>query len=366
MQNAQEGSAGKKRALVLVIDDADDSRALMTLMLKPRYDIRTAANGAEGLQAAAQEPRPDIILLDVMMPQIDGYEVCRRLKTEPSTADIPVLFITSNSDPKDETRGLLLGAADFLTKPVSPPSALLRVATHLALRDRQRHLEELVAARTKELVGTRVQLVRRLARAMEFREGGLTNRVARVCQYVKLLGAGCGLRPADCERLADAAPLYDIGKLGIPEAILRKTDALTEREWAEVRKHPQIGAEIIGQHADPLLAMARVMSLTHHERWDGAGYPAKLAGEAIPLPGRIIAVADAFEAMTATQRHREPRSVEQAAAIIIGEAGKQFDPAVVAAFRKVLRRFGEVKRVIPDELEGIHDLDFSVPGEAAA
>lgn len=354
-----QAPATRGRPLVLVVDDAEESRTLLSLMLKPRYDTRLAKNGTEALEAVAQVPLPELILLDVMMPGIDGYEVCKRLKANPASADIPVIFVTAQTDPREETRALLLGAADFLTKPISPPCALLRVATQLSIRDSRRQLEHMVASRTSELARTRLQVIRRLARAMECRQGGLTHRTARVSQYVKLLAAAYGLAPAECEQLSDAAAPYDIGKLGVPEAILQKTDSLTEREWDEVRKHPQVGADIIGEHDDPLLAAARVMALTHHERWDGTGYPGRLAAEAIPLPGRIIALADAFEAMTATQRHRQPMTVQEAGNTIVNEAGKQFDPAVVDAFRKVARKFVEVQRVIPDELAGIHDLDFA-------
>lgn len=361
MKREDEVSGGKRRPLVLVADDDGDLRTFLAMMLKPRYETRLAKNGAEAVQAALQEPFPELVLLDVMMPDLDGYEVCKRLKANPATADIPVVFVTSKTDPKAETDALLLGAVDFIVKPITAPRFLLRIATHLALRDRRRELEQMVADRTAQLVRMRVQLIRRLARAMELRYGGLTHRVARVSQYVKLVAAAYGLAPADCELLSGAAPLYDIGKLGIPEAILQKTAALSEAEWTEVRKHPRIGADIIGKHDDPLLAAARVMALSHHERWDGTGYPARLAGEAIPLAGRIMALADAFEAMTTTQRHREPLTLEEAANAIVREAGKQFDPRVVAAFRKVVKRMVTIHRAVPDELEGIHDLDFAVP-----
>ena len=349
----------EKRPLVLIADDADDSRTLFAMMLKPRYDTRLVSNGTEALYAADLEPRPDLILLDVVMPDLDGYEVCRRLKARASTADIPVIFVTSRTGPKDETWGLKLGAADFLTKPVNVSSALLRIAAQLALRDRGRNLQNAVAETKDELHRTRRLVIRRLARAMEWREGGLTHRVARITHYVKLLSAGFGAPTAYCELLAEAAPLYDVGKLGVPEAILCKAGELSASEWTEVRRHPEIGASIIGEHKDPLLATARVMALTHHERWDGTGYPAGLEGQAIPWPGRIMAVADAFEAMTSTQRHRQAVSVQVAASRIVQESGKQFDPQAVEAFKKQFRKLIEVKNRIPDELEGIHDLDFT-------
>jgi putative two-component system response regulator len=348
-----------KRPLVLVVDDADDSRTLFAMMLKPRYDTRLAASGTEALFAAKEEPRPDLILLDVVMPDLDGYEVCRRLKADPGTAEIPVIFVTSRTGPKDETWGLRLGAADFLTKPINASSMLLRIAAQLALRERGRKLENAVAETKSELHRTRRLVIRRLARALEYREGGLTHRVARITNYVKLLSAGFGAPPAHCELLAEAAPLYDVGKIGVPEAILCKAGPLSASEWKEVRRHPEIGANIIGEHKDSLLAIARVMALTHHERWDGTGYPAGLEAQAIPWPGRIMALADAFEAMTSTQRHREAVSVQVAASRIVQETGKQFDPQAVDAFKKQLRKMIEVKNTIPDELEGIHDLDFT-------
>jgi putative two-component system response regulator len=260
------------------------------------------------------------------------------------------------------------GAVDYIVKPISAPLTLLRVRAHLALQNQRRDLEEQVLRRTEELRETQLQLIRRLARAMEYREGGVTNRVLRVARYVELLGQALGLKAKMCELFSLAAPLYDIGKMGVSEHILRKSDKLNDKEWEEVRRHPEIGAKIIGQHKEPLLELARVMALTHHERWDGTGYPQGLKGDAIPLPGRIMAVADAFEAMTATQRYRSPLAPMEAAKKVLEQAGKQFDPKVVAAFQKVMQDFEAVRKEHRDELEGIHNLDFSVgtPAKPAA
>jgi putative two-component system response regulator len=304
-------------------------------------------------------PLPDLILLDVDMPVLNGYEVCALLKANPALAHIPVIFVTARSDPKDQAKGLLAGAVDYITKPISAPITMLRVRTQLALGDQRRALEEQVQARTEELYDTRLELIRRLSRAVEFREAGLTNRVLRFGEYVELLCEALGLKGKVVEILSQAAPLYDIGKMGVPEHILRKSDALNAKEWEEMRKHPEIGAGIIGEHKDPLLEQARIMALTHHERWDGTGYPKKLKGSAIPVPGRIMAVADAFEAMTSTQRHRSPISAMEAAKKIAAESGKQFDPSVVAAFMKVVKEFDEARAKHKDELEGIHDLNFA-------
>jgi len=346
------------RPVILVADDAEDIRKLFGVMLKKDYDLKFAANSDETLAAADTDPLPDLILLDVDMPSLNGFEVCARLKGNPALADIPIIFVTARTEPRDQAQGLRAGAVDYITKPISAPITMLRVRTQLALVNQRHALEDQIRARTEELQETRLQLIRRLARAMEYREGGLTNRVMRVTHYVQLLASALGLKSKVVEVLSQAAPLYDIGKLAVPDHVLRKTDALLESEWAEIRKHPETGASIIGEHKDPLLEQARVMALSHHERWDGKGYPKKLEGDAIPLAGRILALADAFEAMTATQRHRSPISVVEAGRKIVAESGKQFDPKVVAAFVKVAKNFEKVRAHFKDELEGIHDLDF--------
>jgi putative two-component system response regulator len=353
-----------QRPLILVADDSEDIRNLFGVMLKRHYDVRFAVNSDETLAGADTDPLPDLILLDVEMPSTDGYEVCARLKANPALAHIPVIFITARTDPKDQARGLLAGAVDYITKPISAPITMLRVKTQLALVDQRRALEEQIAARTEELHETRLDIIRRLARALEYREGGLSNGVTRTCEYVALLAQALGLKGKVVEILAQAAPLHDIGKLGIPESILQKADSLGEAEWEIVRRHPEIGAGIIGEHKDPLLEQARIMALTHHERWDGTGYPKKLKGNEIPVPGRILAVADAFEAMTSTQRHRAPITSMEAAKRIAADAGKHFDPAVVAAFMKVVKEFDEVRTRFKDELEGIHNLDFAAAAAA--
>jgi putative two-component system response regulator len=348
-----------RRPLILVADDSDDIRSLFAAILKEIYDVKLAANGKDALRLAEEEPQPDLILLDVRMPGMDGYEACSRLKSNPLTAAIPVMFVSAASETRDETKGLLLGAVDYIAKPLKRPIILARLRTHLALYDQRRGLEEQVAQRTRELNATRLQLIRRLARAAEQREGGLTNRVVRVSHYVKLLALALGLKPGLCEVLFQAAPLYDIGKLGVPESILRKTGALSKDEWEEIRRHPRTGANIIGQHDDPLLDTARVMALTHHEHWDGSGYPKRLSGDAIPWPGRIMAVADAFEAMTTTQMYRDPLPVLEAVREIVAQSGKKFDPRIVAAFQKNVTKLDGVRKAFRDELVGIHDLNFT-------
>lgn len=329
------------------------------MMLKPRYEVRLAASGLEALSAAVKPPPPELILLDVEMPGEDGHAVLQALRGNPVTASIPVIFLTARNDPKDEARGLALGAVDYITKPISASIVLARMATQLSLSSRRRALEEEVAARTRALKESRGQLIQRLALAMSFREGGLTHRAKRLGKYAKLIAEAAGAREEAIELMEQAAPLHDIGTLGIPETILRSTDKLSEREWTEMRRHPEIGAEIIGVHRDPLLSTARAIALSHHERWDGAGYPKGLAGNAIPWAARVVSIADAFEAMTATLRHRAPMPVSEAAKRVVAEAGKQFDPAMVEAFKKALPKMVAVHKRLVDELAGFHDLNFS-------
>jgi putative two-component system response regulator len=351
-------AATTPRPVILIVDDSDDIRELLGALLKKYYDVRLAANGRQALQCAAQTPQPHLILLDVEMPGGNGYQVCKRLKDDPVTRGIPVIFISGRAEKQDGARGFELGGVDYVEKPIKPPIVVARVRTHLAAYENLRQLEALVADRTMELHGIRQELIRRLSRAMEVRDGNLTHRVIRVSQYVKLIAQAAGARPDVCDLLMSAAPLYDIGKLGVPEVVLQKTGKLNQKEWEEVRKHPEIGARIIGEHKDPLLKLARMMALTHHERWDGTGYPSKLSGELIPLPGRVMAIADAFEAMTTTQRYRPPMTIEQAAADIASEARTHFDPKLVEAFQKALPKMIIVLKAVHDELEGIHDLDF--------
>ena len=269
-----------------------------------------------------------------------------------------MIFISGRAEKQDGARDFELGGVDYVEKPIKPPIVLARVRTHLAAYENLRQLEARVADRTMEMHGIRQELIRRLSRAMEVRDDNLTHRVIRVSPYVKLIAQAAGARPDLCELLMHAAPLYDIGKLGVPEVVLQKTAKLNQKEWEEVRKHPEVGARIIGEHKDPLLKLARMMALTHHERWDGTGYPSKLAGELIPLPGRLMAIADAFEAMTTTQRYRPPMTIEQAAADIASEARTHFDPKLVEAFQIALPKLIIAHKAVRDELEGIHDLDF--------
>ena len=349
-----------ERPVVLCVDDAEEILSLMAKALRSDYFVLTAADAGSALERAAGNPRPDLILLDVEMPGASGFDVCRVLKSEGNTADIPVIFLTNKAEPEFQVEGLDLGAVDYITKPISVAVLKARVRNQIALADHSRELERLVRERTTQLEQTRLQLIRRLSRAMEYHESSAVgNRVMRLGQYAKLLSQAAGAKAEVCEAMMTVAPLHDIGKLGVPAELLRKAGKLSAPEWERVRRHPELGAEIIGEHDDPLLKVARQMALHHHERWDGSGYPAKLKGNDIPWPGRLMAIVDTFESMTTTQFYRAPLNVLDAAAEIADGSGRSFDPKLVEAFKKALPQMRKVRDTLADDLGDLINLDFS-------
>ena len=355
------------RPTLLAVDDDTDLLALIAKVLSADYHVLTAEDPGTALELAGGEPSPELILLDVDMPGASGFELIRVLKEEGKTAHIPVVFLTARATPQDQTEGFELGASDYITKPINAAVLKVRVRTQLALANQKAELERQVQERTAQLESTRTQLIQRLARAMELHESAAVgNRVLRLSQYAKLIAQAAGAKSGVVEAMAVAAPLHDIGKLGVPAEILRKPEKLSAPDWERVKRHPQIGADIIGEHDDPLLKLARQIALTHHEAWDGSGYPHGLKGEGIPWPGRVMAVVDTFESMTTTQFHRAPRSIEEAAAEIERGAGKRYDPKVVEAFRKALPVMRKVREAYSDSLGDMINLDFAAPSKGAA
>ncbi|HUQ76026.1 MAG TPA: HD domain-containing phosphohydrolase [Burkholderiales bacterium] len=355
-----------KRPIILAVDDSSDLLALMGKALS-EYEVITADNGGDAIARAEGEPRPDLILLDVEMPHVSGFEVCMALKSEARTADIPVIFLTGKTEPQAQVEGFNVGAVDYITKPINAQVLKARVRLHIALIDRRQELERMVQERTAQLDRTRTELIKRLARAMEMHESAAVgNRVLRIAQYAKLIALAAGAKPPVAEMMMIAAPLHDIGKLGVPTEILRKKEKLSAPDWERVKRHPEIGAEIIGEHDDALLKLARQIALTHHEHWDGTGYPAGLKGAAIPWPGRVMAIADSFEAMTTTQFHREPRTPQEAAAEIEKGSGTRYDPAIVAAFKMALPTMQKVRETFADDLGNLINLDFAKPAPKGA
>ena len=318
------------RIRLLLVDDEPTNLQVLRHVLQADYRLLFATDGARALQVA-REQLPHLILLDIMMPGMDGYAVCRALKADPATAAIPVIFVTALNDSQDETAGFDVGGVDYLTKPVSPPVVRARVRTHLSL------------VRMDELRETRLQIVQRLGRAAEYKDNETGMHVIRMSHFSQLLALAAGCSPAWAEDLLNAAPMHDVGKIGIPDAVLRKPGPLDADEWATMRRHPEIGAEIIGEHPSGVLQLAREIALAHHEKWDGSGYPRGLAGEAIPLSARIVAIADVFDALTTRRPYKEPWPVQEAMNHIAAQAGKHFDPALVALFAPLLPQLLEIR-----------------------
>src|SRR4051812_46163346 len=320
------------QATILVVDDTPTNISVLTEILRGDYRVLAAINGEQALKIARGEPPPDLILLDVMMPGISGYEVCERLKAESSTRKIPVIFVTAMNQVEDEAKGFSLGAVDYITKPVSPPIVSARVKTHLALYDQNRELERMVRERTAELTHTRLEIIKRLGRAGEFRDNETGMHVIRVAHYCRLLGEAVRMNEEDLDLLFNAAPMHDIGKIGVRDHVLLKPGKLDDEELKLMRLHVPFGAEIIGDHDDGLLSMARLIALTHHEKWDGTGYHRRLKGEEIPLVGRITSIADVFDALTSVRPYKKAWPVEDAFALVQREAGTSFDPDLVQKF----------------------------------
>ena len=322
--------APDQRPRLLLVDDEPTNLQVLRHILQADYRLLFATDGERALQVA-REQRPDLVLLDIMMPNMDGYAVCCALKADAATASIPVIFITALTDSQDETAGFDVGGVDYITKPVSPPVVRARVRTHLSL------------VRMDELRETRLQIVQRLGRAAEYKDNETGMHVIRMSHFSKLLALAAGHSPAWAEDLLNAAPMHDVGKIGIPDAVLRKPGPLDADEWATMRRHPEIGAEIIGEHPSGVLQLAREIALAHHEKWDGSGYPRGLAGEAIPLSARIVAIADVFDALTTRRPYKEPWPVQDALDHIAAQAGKHFDPALVALFAPLLPQLLEIR-----------------------
>ena len=322
--------APDQRPRLLLVDDEPTNLQVLRHVLQADYRLLFATDGARALQVA-REQLPQLILLDIMMPGMDGYAVCRALKADPATAGIPVIFVTALNDSQDETAGFDVGAVDYITKPVSPPVVRARVRTHLSL------------VRMEELRETRLQIVQRLGRAAEYKDNETGLHVIRMSHFSQLLALAAGCSPAWAEDLLNAAPMHDVGKIGIPDAVLRKPGPLDADEWATMRRHPEIGAEIIGEYPSGVLQLAREIALAHHEKWDGSGYPRGLAGEAIPLSARIVAIADVFDALTTRRPYKEPWPVQDALDHIAAQAGKHFDPALVALFAPLLPQLLEIR-----------------------
>lgn len=311
------------RKTILLVDDEPANLQVLRHTLNDDYRLLFAKNGAIALELVQTE-QPDLVLLDIMMPDITGYQVCETIKADPASQHIAVIFITALSDVADEERGLDLGAVDYITKPFSPPIVRARVRTHLSL------------VQAQELKDTRLHIIRSLGKAAEYRDNETGMHIIRMSHYAYCLAKKVGYGEAAAEELLSAAPMHDVGKIGIPDKILLKPGKLDADEWRVMRQHTTIGAAIIGEHQSSLLRLAAEIARHHHEKWDGSGYPDGLSGTDIPHQARIIALVDVFDALTSKRPYKEAWPVANAIDYIKEQSGKHFDPDLVAAFIECL------------------------------
>lgn len=323
---------------ILLVDDTKANIDILVSTLKDDYKLGVALDGPKAL-AYCQANRLDLILLDILMPGMDGFEVCRRLKGHPATCNIPIIFITAMDDSAHKREGLSIGAVDYITKPFDISEVKARVKTHLtlkvtqeSLRNRNLILEEKVRQRTRELKETQVEIISRLSLASKFRDFGTGQNVRRISHLSEMLGRKAGLPAEEAERLALSSTLHDAGKIGISDEILMKPDKLSDSEWLLMKEHTTIGSRLLADSRSLLIQEAQTIALTHHERWDGTGYPRGLAGEEIPLVGRIVAICDVFDALISKRPHKAPWPMGKAFQEIEARSGSHFDPRLAEAF----------------------------------
>ncbi|MDO6384906.1 two-component system response regulator [Uliginosibacterium sp. 31-12] len=378
-----------EKATVLVVDDTPDNLSLMSGLLKEHYRVKVASNGDKALRIAAATPAPDLILLDIMMPDMDGYEVCRRLKLDAATRDIPIIFLTARSETEDEEKGLALGAVDYITKPISPPIVLARVQTHLNLkasadflRSKSDFLEQEVARRTLEIMAIQDVTILAMASLAETRDSDTGNHIRRTQFYVKALAEKLRSHPRFAAYLTDytigmlfkSAPLHDIGKVGIPDRILLKPGRFEAHEFEIMKTHTTLGRDAIAHAEEALgtrvefLSMAKEIAYSHQEKWDGSGYPEGLAGDSIPVSARLMALADVYDALISRRVYKEGMPHEKAVSIILEGRGSHFDPDVVDAFAEIQEEFRAIAlRYADSDLDMARKTDYQlISGMGAA
>ncbi|HFE48623.1 MAG TPA: two-component system response regulator [Chromatiaceae bacterium] len=352
----------EKREKILIVDDERFYIDVLVDLLQDDYALVIAKNGAQALERMRDEPPPDLVLLDVILPDMDGYEVCRRIKAENGLPPVPIIFLTVKSDVDDEIRGFELGAVDYIAKPMSPPIVKARVATQLALKrgceallKHNQLLEERVRERTREIAQTQDVAIFCLASLAETRDNETGNHIRRTQNYVRLLADQLkdkeGFREVldedFIELLFKSAPLHDIGKVGVPDHILLKPGPLSRDEWTEMKRHTLYGKQAIERSEEDFgtttfLHIAKEIAYSHHEKWDGSGYPLGLRGADIPVAGRLMALADVYDALISRRVYKEAFPHEQAVDMIVAERGRHFDPDVTDAFLALRDDFREI------------------------
>lgn len=323
---------------ILLVDDTKSNLDVLVNALKGMYKLGVSLSGEDAVRFAKQN-LPDLILLDIIMPGTDGFDVCHRLKADPRTRDIPIIFITAMDDLTHKTKGFDVGAVDYITKPFDITEVKARVKTHLtlklageALKNQNAILEEMVRERTKELRKAQIEVINRLGKAAEYRDQDTGTHINRMSKYCRLMGKALGLSREEYDRLDLASTMHDVGKIGISDNILLKPGKLDTREWESMRSHTRIGEELLSGGTSQLLEVARIIAMTHHEKWDGTGYHQHLKGKDIPLVGRITCICDVFDALISRRPYKDPWPVNEALAEIKKGSGVFFDPELVEVF----------------------------------
>ena len=366
--------ADDTRRTILVVDDTADNLTLLSDLLKDTYRVKVANSGEKALRILSSGNPPDLVLLDIMMPGMDGYTVLRRLKELPGTADVPVIFLTALSEEDDERIGLELGAVDYITKPISPSIMLARVRTHLQvkaardfLKDKNEFLEDEVTRRMRELAAVQDVTIMAMASLAETRDNETGNHIRRTQHYVRVLARHLSenlrfsavLTPDEIPLLFKSAPLHDIGKVGIADRILLKPGKLTPEEFEDMKRHPALGRDAIiaaeKQLDTPVsfLRYAREIAYCHHEKWDGSGYPQGLSGDEIPVSARLMALADVFDALISRRVYNPPFDMDKSVDIIRQGRDAHFDPDVVDAFLANLQTFRDIADRYADSEESL-------------
>jgi len=327
---------------ILAVDDTPENLDILKGILTPGYAVKAAINGKIALKIATQQA-PDLILLDIMMPEMDGYEVCKQLKANPTTAKIPIIFVTAMNDTLDEKRGFSVGAVDYITKPVQPEIVQARVKTHLALAYQQKACEKQVKRRTQQLETSQHAAISMLGEAGHYNDTDTGAHIFRMASYAAAIARVIHWPVAETATLELAATMHDTGKIGISDILLKAPRKLTTAEMVIMKTHTTIGHTILKKSSTPLFQMAAVIALSHHERWDGSGYPHELKGNDIPEAARITAIADVFDALTMKRAYKEVWPLDKAFETIQKKAGSHFEPRLVEAFFSVQSEILELR-----------------------
>ena len=365
----------EKRKTILVVDDTPDNITLLRDILNERYKIKAATTGERALKIAFSENPPDLILLDIVMPEMDGYEVCRRLKADETTGEIPVIFITAKTEVEDEIKGFEIGCVDYVTKPISPPILQGRIKTHLALKTardllhlQNEILEEKVTERTCQMEELQDVTMLAMGSLAEARDPETGNHIRRTQHYVKRLASSLKdhprfkafMTPENITMLFKSSPLHDMGKVGIADSILLKPGKLTNEEFEEMKKHTIYGGDAIAaavktmSRTNNFLIFAEEIAYYHHEKWDGSGYPKGLKKNEIPISARLMAIADVYDALVSRRVYKPPLPHSRAIAIIREGRGTHFDPDMVDAFLEISGDFYKIFQRHMDSQEEVN------------